>query len=217
MIRDYELIAPLVLDIDPLPAILPFDPALIRLHCHLSEEQVGGPYDAMLLDTYLRSAILWAEGEMHRTIVSRAHRWTLEQFPCNYEDWYKIHLPRGKTQSISSVVYSLNHSPVTLLGPSASPPGADFQQNLTSDDGGYIMPPIASIWPVADLDVTAPVVINFTAGYSTYATVPADIALALFFYVSDAVELRGTADINRGSFQDIRTNKISSYVLNRWY
>lgn len=217
MISSYDRLTPLVLDIDPLPATLPFDVNLIKLHCHINEEQIGGPYDAMLLDSYLRSAILWAEGQMHRTIVARAHRWTLQQFPLRYEDYYRITLPRGKCQSVANIKYSFNHQIITLNGPSASPPASDFQQDLTNEDGGIIMPPIASVWQQADLDVPAPVVISFTAGYSTFATIPSDISLALFFYVSDAFEVRGTTDVNKASYADIRSEKISAYILDRWY
>lgn len=217
MISIYDRLTPLVLDIDPLPTALPFDQALIKLHCHLNEEQTGGPFDAMLLDSYLRSAILWAEGQMHRTIVARAHRWTLQQFPFNYADYYRINLPRGKCQSIASVKYSFNHQIVTMLGASNSPPMSDFQQDLTSDDGAVIMPAVASVWQQADLDVVAPVVISFTAGYSTFATIPTDISTALFFYVSDCFEVRGTTDINAASYADVRMNKISPYILDRWY
>lgn len=217
MIPAFDRLVPLVLDIDPLPASLPFDPALIRLHCHLNEEQIGGPFDAMLLDSYLRSAILWAEGQMHRTIVARAHRWTIQQFPLNYQSYYRIPLPRGKCQSISSIKYSFNHQVVTLTGPSASPPGSDFQQDLSSEDGAVIMPPIAGIWQQADLDVIAPVLISFVAGYTTFATIPTDISMALFFYISDCFEIRGTTDINSASYADVRMSKISPYILDNWY
>lgn len=230
MITAYDQLVPLVLDIDPLPASLPFDSNLIKLHCHLNEEQTGGPFDAMLLDSYLRSAILWAEGQMHRTIVARAHRWTIQQFPygvfgshgidsirAGYYDPYRIRLPRGKCQSVSSIQYFSNYQLVTLTGPSASPPGSDFRQDLTDEDGGTLMPAAQNSWPVADLDAPAPVKISFTAGYSTFSTIPADISTALFFYISDCYEVRGTTDINSASYADVRMNKLSPYILNRWY
>jgi len=215
--RNYEIPAPLVLDIDPLPSALPFDVNLLKLHCRIGETQTGGPWDAMLNDVYLRSAIEWAEGQMHRTIVARAHRWTLQDFPFNFQEYYRIRLPRGKCQSIQNIKYSLNHQIVTLLGASNSPPMSDFQQDLTNEDGGFIMPAVAATWPGTDIDVISPVVVTFTAGYSTFATIPMDIVTALFFYVSDAYELRGTTDIQSGSYADIRTNKLSPYLLNRWY
>lgn len=215
--RNPELLAPIALSIDDLPSTLPFHVNLIKLHCHINEEQVGGPFDAFLLDSYLRAAILWAEGVMHRTIVARAHRWTIQDFACNYEKYNRIVLPRGKCQSISSIQYSLNHQVTTMLGASNSPPMSDFQQDLTSDDGGMIMPAVGQIWPVPDIDVIAPVIITYTAGYSTFATIPTDISMALFFYVSDAFELRGTADIQSGTYSDIRVTKISPYILDRWH
>jgi hypothetical protein len=215
--RNYEIVQPISLSIDDLPATLPFDFNLIKLHCHITDAQTGGPFDAFLLDTYLRSAILWAEGQMHRTIVARAHRWTIQDFGFNWQDYFRITLPRGKCQSIQSIKYSQNHQIVTMLGASNSPPMSDFQQDISSDDGASIMPAVGAVWPVADIDVIAPVVITFTAGYSTFATIPTDIVQALFFYVCDCFELRGTTDLNAANYADVRMNKISPYILSRWY
>jgi hypothetical protein len=218
MVRNYELVAPLVLDIDPLPSVLPFDVNLLKLHCHINEAQTGGPWDAMLLDSYLRAGILWIEGQTGRTLVTRGHRWTLQDFaPLNYSQYYRITLPRGKCSSIQSIKYSQNHIVTTMLGPSNSPPMQDFQQDLTSDDGASVMPAVGQVWPIPDIDVIAPVVVNYTAGYSTFASIPQDISAALFYFVSDAFELRGTSDIQSGTYADIRMQKISSYCLHRWY
>jgi hypothetical protein len=189
-----------------------YDIGLIRAHCHV-DEQPGTLQDALLL-LYMQSAISWAEGEMHRTIFSRSHQWVLRHFP--FEWLPVIRLPRGKTQSVESIQYWNNATLMTLTGPDASPPGTDFQQSIIGDDGGELLPPITGAWPNSDLNVPAPVTINFTAGWSA-SQVPADITQALMFYVSDCMEMRGTADVEKGSYADIRANKISAYTLNRIY
>lgn len=206
------MLNPLRLDIAALTED-PVDIALIRAHCNVDEQT--GTLNDELLRLYMRSAIVWAEGEMHRTIYARSgHRWVLKDFPV--DDCGEIRLPRGKTQSVESIVYKSGGVPVTLTGPSASPAGSDFQQDLNSDDGGLLMPPTSGSWPSADTSVPDPVVITFTAGW-TARTVPPDILHALLFYVSDAFELRGTDDIQNGRYKDIRQSMISGYCLHRWY
>jgi len=202
---------PLRLDVSALVGD-PVDIGLIRAHCHVDEQP--GTYTDELLLLYMKAAIAWAEGEMHRTIYARSHRWVLRSFPS--DEYQEIRLPRGKTQSVDSIQYTSSGGLFTLTGPSASPPGSNFLQDLRSDDGGVVMPLASGSWPGSDLNVPDPVVINFTAGWSTSA-VPADITQALLFYVSDAFELRGTADVAGGPTADLREAKISAYRLHRWY
>jgi hypothetical protein len=206
------VVDPIRLSIDPL-TVDPFEIETLRAHCHV-DEQPGTLSDAMLL-LYAKSAVLWAEGEMHRTIYSRSHRWVLRCFPYD-AGVQEIRLPRGKTQSVESIQYSTAGQIVTLTGPSASPPGSGFQEDLNGDDGGVIMPVYNGSWQGTDLNVPAPVAINFTAGWAA-DSVPEDIQQALLFYVSDAYEQRGTEDVERGRYLDIRTSKLSSYVLHRTY
>lgn len=205
------MLNPLRLDIDPLTTN-PIAIGLIRDHCHVDEQP--GTYTDDLLYSYMKAAIYWAEGEMHRTIISRSHRWVLREFPCG--EYQEILLPRGKVQSVESIAYVTGGVTTTLTGASASPPGTDFQQDLNSNDAGVLMPARGASWPSVDSDVIAPVIITFTAGWSA-ANVPQDILHALLFYVSDAYELRGTTDIDSGRFVDVRESKISGYRLHRWY
>lgn len=187
------------------------DIKLIAAHCNIDLRDDS--YDDELLELYWRSAILWAEGQMKRTILARSHRWVLREFP--YDCFSEIRLPRGKTQSVDSIVYKVSSSPITLTGPDASPPGSAWQQDLTGDDGGVLMPPLGGSWPSADLNVPDPVVVNFTAGWEL-ESIPDDILVALLFYVSDAFEIRGTDDIEKGRHHDIRLGKLSPYSLEKW-
>lgn len=169
----------------------------------------------MLLVKYLPAAVENFENDTHRTAIRRAHRWVLDRFP--YSPGH-IRLPRGKTTSVESIAYSLNGETVLLTGPSLSPSGSDFQEDLNGEDGGVIMPPRGQSWPSADSDVPAPVVIAFNAGYD-WSDLPFGILQAILFKATDHVEFRGTADIPRN--QDVNQRAwdrlISPYVLTRTY
>ena len=170
---------------------LPIDLALIKTHCKIDGTDLDDN-----IEVYLKAAIEWAEGEMHRSIFSRSHTWVLRDFPIDGR--MEIRLPRGKTQSIESIVYQSNGSPVTLTGPSSgSPAGTSWQEDLRGDDGAILLPPRGSNWPSVDYDAPAPVAINFTAGWLA-AEVPAEIIHAILFSISDAIDISGTADLMLG-------------------
>ena len=161
------------------------------------------------MQQHLPAAIAWAEGEMKRSILARTHYWQLDEFPSSYNQ--AIYLPRGKTQSVKSIVYSSGGVLTTLRGPSSgSPIGIDYQENLAGDSGGVLMPPRGSWWPWTDYDVPVPVTITFVAGW-TPQTVPADIKLALMTYIADALEMPGAAD--RTQYSDTNAKDI---LLSGW-
>lgn len=193
---------------------LPIDAVMLRSHCAALSD------DDALLEMFQRATVDWIEGEIHRTIVARTHQWILKDFPRCGD--YAIHLPRGKTQSVESVQYSSNGIVTTLTGPSSTPPGTDYQENLIGDDGGMIMPLRGSSWPSVDWDVPAPVTINFTAGYREGA-VPDQLQQAIMFTVSEMFEHRGSSDIltkaggTNPSVFAVRSWLISPYRLERFY
>ncbi len=201
---------PLRLDA-PLGDLSPFPLDMTLVKQHVGAD--GSDFDA-LLDLYARAAIEWAEGEMHRSIYQRPHVWVLREFPYGRGE---IRLPRGKTQSVDSVAYVVNGQTTTLTGPSSTPAGSGYQEDLRGDDGGVIMPVRGGSWPSVDLEVPAPVVITFTAGYPA-DEVPADMLRALLFAVADAFDVRGTADLRTaGGNLGAREALVSSYRLTRWY
>jgi uncharacterized phiE125 gp8 family phage protein len=177
--------------------------------------------DDKLLQVYIGAAVSWAEGATHRTIFQRSHRWVLRDFPdCRYSD---IRLPRGKASSVSGITYVAGGQTVTLRGPSAgSPASADYQEDLTSDSGGVLMPPQGGTWPSVDYDAVAPVVVTFTAGWPP-AAVPSELQHAILFAVEDMYDMRGQNDFDpsmvtaAGPKFSARESLISSYRLTRWY
>lgn len=211
------MLCPIRLEVEALPGSpLPVDLDLIKKHCSIDDNDFNDQ-----LETYLSAAILWAEGATHRTIFSRAHTWVLKEFP--YGERSEIRLPRGKTQSVSRIRYSLNGVQTDLLGPSSgSPAGVDYQEDLRGDDGAILMPPRGGDWPSADIDVPSPVTVEFNAGWQS-SEVPQDIIHAILFCVSDAFDLRGTSDFNPavliagGARLETREALISAYRLVRWY
>jgi hypothetical protein len=152
---------------------------------------------------------------MHRSIVARAHAWTLECFP-----YRGIRLPRGKTQSVSSIEYASGGEMLVLNGPSSSPVGTGYQEDLTDDDGGVVQYPLGSSWPSPDTGSISPVRINFAAGYLS-EELPEDILTAVLFAIADLYEIRGTSEMESldaaGRFAAVRETLISPYCLSRWH
>lgn len=201
---------PILLDIDPIVDV-PIALALVKEHCAIT----GTNQDATLA-AYLRGAFRWAEGFTHRSLIARRHRWVISGFPACRE----IRLPRGKTQSVEGIAYSLNGEISVLYGPSNSPAGTDYQESLLGDDGGLLMPNRTSSWPAADLDVPAPVTISLTAGYSD-SQLPEDVIPAILFAVDDSLELKGSADVPAQMLSaprlQIRESMLTQFCLHRWY
>lgn len=196
----------ITLDIDP-PEEIPFDLDLLKADLRIATDDL----DDVLMSQYIPDAVEWAEGAMRRSIMARTHRWILECFPYGYDQ--TIRLPRGKIQSVTSIVYSSNGSPVTLRGPSSgSPVGADYQEDLRGHRG-RLMPLRGASWPSADIDVPAPIVITFRAGWTTPQDVPADIRRAMTASIYGAMELDGLLTIKQGFDSEFRDKLISASVI----
>lgn len=205
-------LCPLRLTLDALDASpFPLDMTLIRAHC-----AVDGTDSDALLETYALAAIAWAEDTMHRTVFQRGHAWALGDFPRG--DYRRIRLPRGRAVSVESVVYYDAATPQTLFGPSSGSPGDDFQEDLSSDDGGVIAPLVGiGDWPSVETQAISPVVINYTAGWQVDA-IPMPILHAILFATSDMFDTRGSADLTVfGRNFETRTRLVSPYILDRWY
>lgn len=213
------MLCPLRLDIERLgdasPA-WPLDQTLVRKHCRVDETAD----DMAVLEAGLLAAIEWAENAMHRTVFRRTHTWVLREFPT--DQYQQIRLPRGRTISVAHIKYRRGGSVTTLTGPTSSPVGTDFQEDLRGDSGAVLMPARGASWPSADLDVPAPVEIEFEAGWDT-DEIPADIVNAILLATSDAYDMRGTPDLSAHSLAEAgkslaaRTALISFHTLSRWY
>lgn len=210
------MLCPLRLQVDALGGSPPAIAASL-IKAHIREVDVD--FDD-LIDVYTSAAIKWAEDTTHRTIFARNHIWVLKEFPVS--GWEGIRLPRGKTRSVAAIRYSIGGQTTTLTGPSSSPAGTGYQEDLRGDDGGVLMPSRGSSWPSADCDVPAPVEIEFSAGWMP-DEVPANVLHAILFAIADAYDLRGTPDFqptmlaSGGARFQAREALISAYRLSRWY
>lgn len=196
----------IAIDIDE-PVGLPLDLETVKSDLRIDPE---GDLDSVLVEQYIPDALSWAEGSTRRTILARAHRWILADFPRTRDQ--VITLPRGKAQSVASIAYSLNGSITTLTGPSSgSPEGTDYQEDLRGTSG-RLMPNRGSSWPSVDCDAIAPVVITFTAGWEV-GSIPAPIRRAMTVAVYEALELKGLLDTRAGFDVDFRDKIISAWRL----
>lgn len=182
------LLCPLRLDIDPLPDGSPWliDEDLIKIHCGIDDDDRDTN-----LQLYASAGILWFEHATRRTVIRREHRWVLGDFPARGRQ--SIRLPRGKTLSVAGIAYSVNGSLVTLTGPTSSPAGTDYQEDIRGDGGAVLMPPRGGSWPGVDCDVPAPVTITFTAGWAV-EDIPSDAMNAILMATADAFDLRSSED-----------------------
>lgn len=194
------------LDIDA-TATLPLDLETVKDDLRISDDEL----DSVILCQYIPSAVSWAENTMRRSIISRAHRWILSDFPVGVDQ--TITLPRGKTQSVASIAYSDGGMVTTLTGPSSgSPAGTDYQEDLRGHSG-RIMPNRGESWPSVDSDVPAPIVITFNAGWLSESVVPADLKRALTARIYDEMELNGLLQIRNGFDVDFTEKLISGWRI----
>ena len=171
-------------------------------------------FDPLIMSVHLPAAITWAETETKRSIVSREHRWVLDSFPIDRQE--RLDLPRGKTQSVASIAYVTNGSTTTLTGPSTSPVGTGWVEDLSGDSGGVLMPTQGNSWPSADIDHPNPVTVTFTAGWLA-AEIPPDLVAAIIFYIGDAIDLPSSADLGQYTDLNFKDGLVSRYRLGRWF
>ena len=164
-------------------------------------------FDPLLNDVIVGAAVEWAESVMHRSILAKAHRWVLSDFPRSF--YADIRLPRGKTQSVASIIYSNNNALTTLTGPTSAVPGTEFRENLRGDEGASLFPTYNGTWPSVDTQAPEPVLITFTAGW-TAATIPLQIKHAIAWACSDFLEISGASDMMPSTDLDAKTRFLSN-------
>jgi hypothetical protein len=183
----------------------------IKQHLRISDAQL----EPLLNDVHIPAAVQWAEAYMRRSILAKTHYLVLRDFP--HEGAQEIELPRGKTQSVTSIVYSSANATTTLRGPtSGSPIGTQYRENLRSDTGGVLYPIYNGAWPYADTMAPEPVLITYSAGW-TAATVPADIKHAICLYCADALEITGAADMGGNTDLAAKERLLDPWKVMRWY
>ena len=161
-----------------------------------------------ILRQYVKAARQWVEDETKRALVNQTWDYSLDAFP-----YWRIRLPLGRCQSVTQISYYDSSGAVqTLTGPSSgSPAGTDYQEDLSSDEGGILSPTPSGSWPSWQSYRMKAVTVRFVAGYGSDPTsIPADLRFAVLYRLSDLYEYRGAFD---GDGTDRARNMVDSYRL----
>lgn len=164
------------------PTDTPVDPSELR-----DQVTLEIPDDDALLQRLIEAATDHAENITHRRIMSQQVRMVLPDFPP-----LEIILPFGKAISVQGISYiDSGGNTVELSGPSDSPAGTDWQEDLNDDEEPIILPNSGESWPSADPDRIRPVWIDWTAGYSADASeVPAALRHAILMQAAKWYEAK---------------------------
>jgi uncharacterized phiE125 gp8 family phage protein len=205
----YNLL-PKRLDVDPLVGSpFPIDLDLIKSHLAIDYSDQDE-----LIEKFALAAIEAFEGTTHRTLIQREHTWVLASFPFSYK--LGIWLPRGRTVSVEQIAYVSGGQTVTLTGPTSTPTGDDYQEDLRGNDGGCLLPLQGESWPSVDIDAVAPVAISFTAGWET-AEMPADALNALLFFIRTSLDDARTDPMKSEANMRVFEAMVSGFRLTRFY
>ena len=176
-------------------------------------------FDALVMSLHFPAAISWAEGETHRAIALANYLWVASDFPLLRDA--RIMLPMGRTQSVQRITYAtVGGGNTTLTGPSAAdssvspvvPAGSDYTEDLGAPFGGVLVPPLTG-WPSnVDLSATTPVRVAFRAGWAA-DDVPADIKIALMWYIQEALDATGGADLPSNANFELKNTMLSGWKL----
>lgn len=220
MIRSLFRLDPISLVVTEAPNIAtPVDTDILKTHLAVDGDALDD-----LIGVYLQAATNWAEDSMHRPIMAREYAWRLRCFP--HERWHEqeITLPCGKVQAINDITYVRGGSQVVWTGPSSSPVGTAYQEDLSSESGARISPLQHRCWPSVDIEAISPVVVSFRAGWEEVEDVPAPIVQAIMFAVNDMLEVRSVADLAtlqiiaaNGATFEIRETLLSAYKIRTVY
>lgn len=203
--------------------MLPVSLKETKRHLHIT----SSAEDAHISDL-IKAATSWAERETRRRFVSQVVAFGMDRFPRrgefvfafghNFENFgfnttdsfgrtfdrrtrdRQICLPGGVVTAVEKIAYiDETGAPQTLSGPTSGTPGTDFQEDLTDDEGAFLMPPDDLSWPGTDLGVVNAVVVEYTVGYADNSDgVPEDIKAAIKFRVGDLFNIRSTTDGKAG-------------------
>lgn len=132
------------------------------------------------LDGYIKAATRYIENISDRQLMTATWRLSLDDFPT-----WELVLPKPPLQSVSSVQY--------VDGDGATQTWASSNYIVdTYSDPGRITPAYGKFWPSPRDQVNA-VTIQFVAGYTSAANVPATIRQALLMLVAHWYENREAA------------------------
>ena len=179
--------------------------SLPRAKLHIKVEPTDED-DNELISDFIRASRFWAEDYTHRKLVTQTWDLTFNQFP-NGAGMFE--LPFGNSQQVVRIQYIDSAGATqTLTGPSTSPAGTDWQEDLSSDNGAIVAPPYNGSWPTARDSTPGAVTVRFVTGYGEPNAIPEALVSALLFKLSDLYDVRGIADMAVPQFPAIPSGKL---------
>ncbi len=140
-----------------------------------------------LLESFIKSARMYAENRMWRQLVDATITYKLDDFPIAYQEFKKeiIELPRAPLISVTSIQYETESGTQTISD-------SDYRVDTTSQPA-RIEP--VTFWPSANDQINA-VTITYKAGYgddNSKSTVPEDIKVGIKMRVKSLYDNRDSA------------------------
>lgn len=128
-----------------------------------------------------------------------------------------IFLPLGKALSVQGIsYYDTANALQSLSGPSDSPAGTSWQEDLSDDEDPILIPNVGADWPGVCVENVSPVTVSWTTGYgATGESVPAALRHAILMQATRWYEARwdGEAPLN---VAPQFTDAVSPYKLIRY-
>lgn len=190
------------------PKIQPVSLDDVKSHLRKTDDAEDG-----ILRIYIESATMWAQQYARRSFIDQTWDYSLNWIPIRD----RIVLPTGRISAIKNITYiDGDGASQTLTGPTSgsSPPGVDYQEDLTSDDQPLVAPKFGENWPDIRTDTFNVFIVRFISGYGTKGgDVPADIRTAILYRLADLHALRGSVD---GDWTEVAKEMLRPYRLTQW-
>lgn len=181
--------------------------------------RVSHTLDDQQISDLIAAATGWAETELRRKLVTQTVQIYSDTFPLDGRTHYwnnegvrttkygarraKFELPGGNVQAVNQIDYVDELGALqTLTGPTSTPPGTDYQEDLTDTFCAIVSPQDDSSWPTINYGVVNAVRIEYVVGWDV-DDIPADIKQALRVKIADMYTNRGTQDKSSSAASDL--------------
>jgi uncharacterized phiE125 gp8 family phage protein len=171
--------------------------------------------DALITDL-IRTSRQWCEDFTRRAMLAQTWVLALDQFPVatRLNPKADIILPKGRCLAVEWVKYrDAAGVEQTLTGPTSSPAGTGFQEDLMDDCGGRLRPAQGAAWPTT-ADVVNAVRIQFRCGYAQPEQIPGQLVDAIRYRIASLYEGRGEQDTQK--WQGVAEAFAQPYAL-EWF
>lgn len=194
------------------------------------------------IQSLIRAATDWAQTFTRRILVDTQVGVRIDRFPDSGESaelrgdlsgqWFTIKpnsgrtksahkrdksilLPGGFVSAVNEIAYADElGAPQTIDGPTSSPVGTDYDEDLTDDEWAFIYPDSTTGWPSVDSSMVNAVLVDYQVGWPSPVNVPESIKAAIKFKVADLFGIRDSNDAkNRSELIKVAENLLEPYVV----